>query len=32
MVGLPWAAYGASAVYYYKKSMKENTSGGITYE
>lgn len=32
MVGLPWAAYGVSAVYYYKKSTKENTSGGITYE
>ena len=32
MVGLPWAAYGVSAAYYYKKSMKENTSGGIVYE
>lgn len=31
MVGLPWAAYGVSAAYYYKKSMKENSEKGITY-
>ena len=32
MVGLPWAAYGVSAAYYYKKSMKENTVGGVVYD
>lgn len=32
MVGLPWAAYGVSAAYYYKKSMKENTKDGIIFE
>lgn len=32
MVSFPWAAYGVSQVYYYKKSMAENTTGGITYE
>lgn len=32
MVSFPWAAYGVSQVYYYKKSMAENTAGGITYE
>lgn len=32
MVGLPWAAYGVSAAYYYKKSMKENTVGGVIYD
>ena len=32
MVGLPWAAYGVSAAYYYKKSMKENTKDGIVFE
>lgn len=29
---LPWAAYGVSQVYYYKKSMAENTKDGIKYE
>lgn len=28
---LPWAAYGASQVYYYKKSMAENTKDGVKY-
>lgn len=28
---LPWAAYGVSQVYYYKKSMAENTKDGIKY-
>lgn len=32
MVGFPWTAYGVSQMYYYKKSMKENTEGGIKYE
>lgn len=32
MVGLPWAAYGISSAYYYKKSMKENTKDGIVFE
>ena len=32
MVGLPWAAYGFSQVYYYKKSMAENTKDGIKYD
>lgn len=32
MVALPWTAYGASQAYYYKKSAKENTAGGIKYE
>ena len=32
MVGLPWTAYGVSAAYYYKKSMKENTVGGVVYD
>ena len=32
MVGLPWTAYGFSQVYYYKKSMAENTKDGIKYE
>lgn len=31
-VGLPWTAYGVSQVFYYKKSLAENTSGGIKYE
>lgn len=30
--GLPWAAYGVSQVYYYKKSQAENTCGGLKYE
>lgn len=32
MVGFPWAAYGVSQAYYYKKSMAENTKDGIKYE
>lgn len=32
MVGFPWTAYGVSQMMYYKKSMAENTSGGIKYE
>ena len=32
MVGFPWTAYGVSQAMYYKKSMKENTCGGIKYE
>lgn len=32
MVGLPWAAYGVSQMYYYKKSTAENTAQGIVYE
>ena len=27
----PWAAYGVSQVYYYKKSMAENTKDGVKY-
>ena len=29
---LPWAAYGVSQVYYYKKSLVENSKGGVKYE
>ena len=29
---LPWAAYGISQVFYYQKSMLENTKGGIKYD
>ena len=32
MVGFPWTAYGVSQVYYYKKSLAENTKDGIKYE
>ena len=32
MVGFPWTAYGVSQAMYYRKSMKENTIGGIKYE
>ena len=32
MVGLPWTAYGVSQIFYYKKSMKENTKDGIKFE
>ena len=32
MVALPWTAYGVSQAFYYKKSMAENTCGGIKYE
>ena len=29
---LPWAAYGISQAFYYKKAEKENTKGGIKYD
>lgn len=32
MVACPWTAYGVSQACYYKKSEKENTVGGVTYE
>lgn len=32
MVGCPWAAYAVSQHAYYKKSMAENTQGGIVYD
>ena len=32
MVGFPWTAYGVSQMYYYKKSMKENSKTGIKYD
>lgn len=32
IVGFPWSAYAISQASYYKKSMKENTSGGIVYD
>lgn len=32
MVGFPWTAYGVSQAMYYRKSMKENTAGGIKFE
>ena len=32
MVGFPWTAYGVSQMYYYKKSMRENSKNGIKYE
>ena len=32
MVGFPWTAYGVSQVMYYRKSMAENTVGGVKYE
>lgn len=32
MVGFPWTAYGVSQMMYYKKSMAENTAGGVKYE
>ena len=31
MIGFPWTAYGVSQMYYYKKSMKENSKNGIKY-
>lgn len=31
MCACPWAAYGASQAFYYRKSEKENTEGGIKY-
>ena len=32
MIAFPWAAYGVSQSWYYKKSLGENTKDGITYE
>ena len=32
MVGFPWTAYGVSQAMYYRKSMAENTNGGIKFE
>ena len=32
MVGFPWTAYGVSQAMYYRKSMAENTEGGVKYE
>ena len=32
MCGFPWTAYGASQAFYFRKSEKENTAGGIKYE
>lgn len=32
MASCPWAAYGVSQAFYYKKSEKENTKGGIVYD
>lgn len=32
MVAFPWTAYGVSQAFYYKKSTKENTQGGIKFE
>ena len=32
MISFPWAAYGVSQACYYRKSQKENVSGGITYD
>lgn len=32
MAACPWAAYGVSQACYYKKSEKENTKDGITFE
>lgn len=32
MIACPWTAYGVSQACYYKKSEKENTIGGVTYE
>lgn len=32
MVSFPWGAYGVSQAFYYNKSKKENSEGGITYE
>ena len=32
MCAFPWTAYGASQAFYYKKSEKENTRGGLKYE
>ena len=32
MVGFPWTAYGVSQAMYYRKSMAENTTGGVKYD
>ena len=32
IVAFPWSAYAISQAAYYKKSGKENTTGGIVYE
>ena len=32
MVSFPWTAYGVSQAFYYNKSKKENTEGGIVFE
>lgn len=32
MAAFPWTAYGVSQAFYYKKSLAENTCGGIKYE
>lgn len=32
MVGFPWSAYGISQAMYYRKSMAENTTGGVKFE
>lgn len=32
MASFPWATYGASQIYYYKKSLAENTKDGIKFE
>ena len=32
MVGFPWSAYGVSQMYYYNKSLAENTKDGIKYD
>lgn len=32
MVGFPWTAYGVSQAMYYRKSMAENTEGGVKFE
>ena len=32
MIACPWTAYGVSQACYYKKSEKENTIGGVTFE
>lgn len=32
MVSFPWAAYGVSQMFYYKKSTAENTDGGIKFQ
>jgi hypothetical protein len=32
MSAFPWTAYGVSQAFYYRKSLAENTCGGIKYE